>query len=153
MDIHHYASRYSMPDLADAALVKAQTVFGHNDSNDYSKSESSDEGNEDDHEELRVSSMPRPQRSLPSPMQLFSSTIAASATPAMAVLDQPSSMDSAFSAAMQPQISATFLKTTSAKKIATNEYQVSLIFYKGGRAKSPLKFSRYFVVKFLFFTV
>ena len=80
MDIHHYASRYSMPDLADAALIKAQTVFGQNDSNnEYSKSESSeeeeDESNSNEHE-LRVSSLPRPQRSLPSPMQLFSSTIA-----------------------------------------------------------------------------
>ena len=78
MDIHHYASRYSMPDLANAALIKAQTVFGQNDSNnEYSKSESSeeDESNSNEHE-LRVSSLPRPQRSLPSPMQLFSSTIA-----------------------------------------------------------------------------
>ena len=67
-----------MPDLANAALIKAQTVFGQNDSNnEYSKSESSeeDESNSNEHE-LRVSSLPRPQRSLPSPMQLFSSTIA-----------------------------------------------------------------------------
>ena len=80
MDIHHYASKFSMPDLANAALIKAQTVFGQNDSNnEYSKSESSeeeeDESNSNEHE-LRVSSLPRPQRSLPSPMQLFSSTIA-----------------------------------------------------------------------------
>ena len=134
-----------MPDLADAAMIKAQTVFGHNDSNEnYSKSESSEDGdgaNEEDREvPLQVSSLPRPQRSLPSPMQLFSSTIAASATPAIAVLDQPSSMESA---TMQPQISATFLKTTSAKKIATNDYQVSFIY------DMPLIFG---VLQFLIFS-
>ena len=71
--------------------------------------------------------MPRPQRSLLSAMQLFFSTIAASATPAIAVLDQPlTSLESSMisTAEMQPQINATFLKTTSAKKIATNDYQV-----------------------------
>ena len=63
-----------------------------------------------------------------SPIQLISSIITASATPAIAVLDQPlTSLESSMTTAeMQPQISATFLKTTSAKKIATNDYQVGM---------------------------
>ena len=64
-------------------------------------------------------------------MQLFSSTINASATPAIAVLDQPSSMESYMS--MQPQLSAVYQRTTEAKRIATNVYQVRstlILFYK-----------------------
>ena len=72
---------------------------------------------------LQVSSLPRPiKTTLPGPMQLFSSTINASATPAIAVLDQPSSMESFMS--MQPQLSAVYLRTTAAKRISTTEYQV-----------------------------
>ena len=59
---------------------------------------------------------------LPGPMQLFSSTINASATPAMAVLDQPSSMESFMT--LQPQLSAIYQRTTAAKRISTTEYQV-----------------------------
>ena len=74
---------------------------------------------------LQVSSLPRPiKTTLPGPMQLFSSTINASATPAIAVLDQPSSMESFMS--MQPQLSAVYLRTTAAKRISTTEYQVRI---------------------------
>ena len=59
---------------------------------------------------------------LPGPMQLFSSTINASATPAIAVLDQPSSMESFMT--LQPQLSAIYQRTTAAKRISTTEYQV-----------------------------
>ena len=123
MDIHHYASRYSMPDLADAALVKAQSIFAHND--EEHEDDLSSESNEDDEQkELQVSSLPRPiKTTLPGPMQLFSATINASATPAIAVLDQPSSMESSIT--MQPQLNAIFQKTTAAKRIATTEYHVS----------------------------
>ena len=73
---------------------------------------------------MQVSSLPRPiKTTLPGPMQLFSSTINASATPAIAVLDQPSSMESYMS--MQPQLSAVYQRTTEARRIATNVYQVS----------------------------
>ena len=79
---------------------------------------------------LQVSSLPRPiKTTLPGPMQLFSSTINASATPAIAVLDQPSSMESFMS--MQPQLSAVYLRTTAAKRISTTEYQVRIfMMYK-----------------------
>ena len=76
---------------------------------------------------LQVSSLPRPiKTTLPGLMQLFSSTINASATPAIAVLDQPSSMESFMS--MQPQLSAVYLRTTAAKRISTTEYQVRNIY-------------------------
>ena len=79
-----------------------------------------------------------------SPIQLISSIITASATPAIAVLDQPlTSLESSMTTAeMQPQISATFLKTTSAKKIATNDYQVgcNYVLYS---CKQVVKHSKY----------
>lgn len=136
IDIHHYSMRNDLPDLADAAMVKARAIFNNTDVQDDSSSSSGEDDEEEEDEDeddegiepggLHVSSLPRPSKmTLPGPMQLFSSTIQ-KATPAIAVLDEPSSLESA---TMQPQISATFLRTTAAKRIATNEYQVILIVY------------------------
>ena len=123
MDIHHYASRKEMVDLADAALVKAQAIFA-NTNVTISASESS-EDESDNTKELHVSSLPRPRSSFQAPLAMFSSTINASATPAIAVMEeqnQPISMDSSI-ITMQPQINAVFQKTTAAKRISTKIYQ------------------------------
>jgi hypothetical protein len=128
MDVHHFAARNAFHDLSEAALIKAQSVFSSVDN--LSSGAASLESEEDEEVRprvhgLQVNSLPRP--ALPGPMQLFSSTIAASARPVMAVIhDQPSSIES--SATLQPQINATFLKTTSAKRISTNDYQVLKYF-------------------------
>ena len=131
MDIHHYARKKKMQDLADAALIKAQSIFTSTDENDLSQNDEEEDTSEDNDElehevnPLQVSSLPRPSKeSLPGPMQLFSSTINASATPAIAVLDQPSSIESSMT--LQPQLSAIYQRTTAAKRIATYEYQVFL---------------------------
>ena len=120
-----------MQDLADAALVKAQSIFAQNDdeheeNDDLSSNETSDDDDNDQAKALQVSSLPRPMKTnLPGPMQLFSTTINASATPAIAVLDQPLSMESSIT--LQPQLSAIFQRTTAAKRIATTEYHVCTI--------------------------
>ncbi len=123
MDIYHYAMKKRNEDLANAALIKAQTVFAKGELLSNEDESSEGEGNA-----LLVSSLPRPVKGasserLPGPMQLFSSTINASATPALAILEpQPSSVESSMT--MQPQLSAIYLKTTAAKRISTNDYQV-----------------------------
>lgn len=115
MDIYHFATnKGNMQDLAEAAMVKAQSIFANNE----------DSSEEEEVKNLQVSSLPRPS-TLPGPMQLFSSTINASATPAIAVLE-PSSIESSLT--LQPQLSAIYQKTTAAKRIATTEYHVSLNF-------------------------
>ena len=98
-------------------------------------------------QELHVSSLPRPSyvnkqppmdnpppmtpmppaSELPGPMQLFSSLRSpveyAQVGEHQANIQQDHEPQSIESVTMQPQLSATFLKTTSAKRIATNEYQ------------------------------
>ena len=60
MDIHHYACKKSMQDLADAALIKAQSTFANNEDplqlNHESSHESSEDedGDEDDEQQLRI---------------------------------------------------------------------------------------------------
>ena len=52
MDIHHYAKRKTMQDLADAALIKAQSTFANNDDHlDLSNVDVSSHGSSDDDEE------------------------------------------------------------------------------------------------------
>ena len=52
MDIHHYAKRKSMQDLADAALIKAQSTFANNDDHlDLSHVDVSYHGSSDDEED------------------------------------------------------------------------------------------------------
>ena len=122
MDIHHYATRKDMSDLADAALIKAQAIFA-NANVTISPSESSDDEHETDiAKELHVSSLPRPYD------KANFSFFNAAATPAIAVLEQPdqqgqpASIESSI-LALQPQLNAVYQRTTAAKRISTKIYQ------------------------------
>lgn len=116
MDLHHMAARLALNDLAEAALIKARSVYASEnvssaDSGSEEEEEEEDEDPSDNMNRLRVSSVPQPNTGfpLPGPMQLFSTTVGAQGL----VLDAP----------LQPQINATFTKTTAAKRIPTNAYQ------------------------------
>ena len=61
MDIHHYASKKAMHDLADAALIKAQSTFANNEdplqlNNEsfHGSSEDDEDGDDNDDQEPRI---------------------------------------------------------------------------------------------------
>ena len=107
MDIHHVAVRRAVPDLAHAALIKAKAAYNRLDSDSGSRSGS------------------RQSAPVPSPLALLTGEV--DLAPGHMVTQEARNM---VDTTMQPGRTATFLRTTAAKKISTNQFrQVSSLYY------------------------
>ena len=110
MDIHHAAVRRQVPDLAHAALIKAKAAYNRLDSDSGSRAGS------------------RQSAAVPSPLTLFAATVEqeqeAEGDMVMATMRREYVGEE-----MQPGRTATYLRTTAARKISTHKFrQVSLLF-------------------------
>ena len=99
MDIHHVAVRRGVPDLAHAALIKAKAAYSRLDSDSGSRSGS------------------RQSAPVPSPLALLAGEVEQEPGH-LAALEAREVVDT-----MQPGRTATFLRTTAAKKISTNQFR------------------------------
>ena len=108
MDIHHAAVRRQVPDLAHAALIKAKTAYNRLDSDSGSRAGS------------------RQSAAVPSPLTLFAATVEQEQEAEGMVM---ATMRREYvGEEMQPGRTATYLRTTAARKISTHKFrQVSLI--------------------------
>merc|ERR1719336_3087802 len=105
MDIHHAAVRRSIPDLAHAALIKAKAAYNRLDSDSGSRATSRQSG-------------PGPSPLGPSPMALFTAEAESIGRERLEQGPEKSDIET-----MQPGRTATFLRTTAAKKISTNQFR------------------------------